>query len=120
MAEIEKLYIKYASRLWTGVPELFYDRVFDDPKLNHFFTGASKDYMKDHLESLLHHFVGGPKLYKGRNLKEAHAKLNINEDDFALLIAHMRFAFSEAGIEPEDAELIIERIEQEKPNIVKN
>ena len=119
MAEIENLYVKYASRLWTAVPDFFYDHVFEDERLSHFFTGASKDYMKDHLESLLHHFVGGPKLYTGRSLLEAHAKLDINGEDFTLLIQHMRSAFEEAGIDRADAELIIDRIEKEKSNIVK-
>lgn len=116
---LEQLYAKYASRLWSGVPEMFYDRVYADETLGHFFKDREKAYMREHLESLLHHLVGGPKLYEGRDLLEAHKNLDIDSNDFDLLIDHMRGAFIDVGIEDDDADLIITRIKEEEPKIVK-
>jgi len=71
------------------------------------------------MESLLHDYVGGPKLYRGRNLSRAHNHLLIGEQDFDRLIEQMELSLHGAGISDEDASHILARMQAERIGIVK-
>ena len=82
--------------------ECFYDRVLADPDLAPFFEGVDVERLREHLADFLTVLTGGPDLYKGRDLLEAHRGLNISEADFDRLMVHVAAAAEELEIEPED------------------
>jgi hemoglobin len=45
--------------------------------------------------------LGGPANYDGRSLKEAHAGLGIDSDDFNSVVGHLAAAMKDAGV-PDD------------------
>ena len=53
--------------------------------------------------------TGGPDIYKGRDLLEAHKGLNISKADFNRLMVHGAAA-EELEIEPEDIATVAEAI----------
>ena len=82
----QTLYVKYGSRLTSGMAECFYDRVLVDPELAHFFEGIDMEVLREHLADFLTVLTGGPDLYKGRDLRAAHAGFRIREADFNRLL----------------------------------
>ena len=60
----QTLYVKYGSRLTSGMEECFYDCVLVDPELVHFFEGIDMEVLREHLADFLTVLTGGPDLYK--------------------------------------------------------
>ena len=58
------LYVKYGSRLTSGMAECFYDRVLVDPELAPFFEGIDVEKLREHLADFLTVLTGGPNLYR--------------------------------------------------------
>lgn len=96
------LYVKYGSRLTSGMAECFYDRVLADPDLAPFFEGVDVERLREHLADFLTVLTGGPDLYKGRDLLEAHRGLKFSEADFDRLMVHVAAAAEELEIETEN------------------
>ena len=57
------LYVKYGSRLTSGIAECFCDRVLADPDLAPFFDGVDVEKLREHLADFLTVLTGGPDLY---------------------------------------------------------
>lgn len=114
----QTLYVKYGSRLTSGMAECFYDRVVVDPELAHFFEGINMDALSEHLADFLTVLTGGPNLYKGRDLREAHKGLNITDADFNRLMTHVAAAAEELEIEPQDIATVAAAIIDLKDQVV--
>jgi len=118
MTDVTTLYLRYGSRITTGVSELFYDRVYADPSLAPFFAGIEINRMQEHMSDVLSVLTGGPDLYKGRDLAVAHTPYGITDADFDKLMAHMRAAIEKIGASAAEAEAMVEAMSEERPNIV--
>ena len=114
----QTLYVKYGSRLTSGMAECFYDRVLVDPELAHFFDGIDMDVLREHLADFLTVLTGGPDLYKGRDLRAAHAGFRISEADFNRLLAHVVAAAEDLEIEPDDIATVAAAIVNLKDQLV--
>ena len=114
----QTLYVKYGSRLTSGMAECFYDRVLVDPELSHFFEGIDMDGLREHLADFLTVLTGGPDLYKGRDLRAAHEGLHITDKDFNRLMTHVAAAAEELEIEPDDIAAIAQAIVNLKDQVV--
>ena len=69
----------------AAVTDYFIGRLATDPQLGRFFVGLSTDSKKrvrQHVIDFLCNATGGPCLYLGRDMKTAHAGLNITEADW--------------------------------------
>ncbi len=65
-------------------------RLATDPKLAKFFVGLNDEHkaqLRQHFVEFLCAKTGGPCLYTGRDMKVAHAGLNITEDEWNASIA---------------------------------
>lgn len=114
----QTLYVKYGSRLTSGMAECFYDRVLVDPELSHFFEDINMDGLREHLADFLTVLTGGPDLYKGRDLRAAHAGLHITDEDFSRLMTHVAAAAEELDIEPDDIATVAQAIINLKDQVV--
>ena len=119
MTNVGNLYYKYGSKITTGVSEMFYDRVYDDPSLSSFFQGIEKHKMQEHFDDVLSEITGGPEQYKGRDLKVAHAAYAITADDFDILIGHLASSLEEVGVSNEDAQAIVGVVVGKRGQIIK-
>jgi truncated hemoglobin YjbI len=75
------LYVKYGSRITTGISELVYDRLLADPDLAPFFVGVDVEALRDHMADFLGVVTGGPDIYRGRDIRDAHHSLSITNAD---------------------------------------
>lgn len=80
-----------------------YERLLADPELAGYFAGRDIDRLVRHMRSFFAAAVGGPGLYRGRNMSAAHAGLQITEDHFDRTVQHVVAVLRDLGV---DASLI--------------
>ena len=79
---VTELYSRYGSRLTTGASEMLYDALLNDEILAPFFENIDMDALREHMADLLSSLTGGPEIYSGRSMKEAHAPFKITAYHF--------------------------------------
>jgi hemoglobin len=79
----------------------FYGRVLDDPQLAPFFEGVDMDRLKSHQRAFIAAAIGGPELYRGRDMGAAHANMGITDSDFGAVVGHLVATLEELGV-PDD------------------
>lgn len=67
----------------------FYERVLADEQLIPFFEGISMPRQVKQQKAFFTTALGGPSIYRGRDMKEAHAHLAIEEGHFGLVAKHL-------------------------------
>lgn len=72
-----------------AVTSEFYQRVISDEQLAPFFDGIDMARQSGMLTAFLAMATGGPAAYSGQSLREAHAGLQITDEDFDLVIGHL-------------------------------
>ena len=76
---------------------VFYRRMLDDPDLRDWFEGIDLVRLKAHQRAFLSHALGGPELFAGRPLAEAHAGLAITDDAFDAVAEHLVMTLYDMG-----------------------
>ena len=66
-----------------------YERLLADPVLAPYFTGTDMERLKRHMRAFMVAALGGPGLYAGRDMRTAHAGLNVTHDAFDRVVAHL-------------------------------
>ena len=79
----------------------FYTRLLADPRLAPFFTGIELRHLKAHQRAFIAAAVGGPEIYRGRDMAAAHAGLAITDADFDAVVAHLVDTLAGLGV-PEE------------------
>ena len=69
--------------------ERFYERVLADPDLAPYFDGADMPKQKAHLRAFIAAALGGPDIYKGRDMSAAHAGVGVTHDAFNRVVGHL-------------------------------
>ena len=54
--------------------------------------------LKGHQRSFIAAAIGGPEIYGGRNMREAHARLDIDPSDFDRVVAHLVDTLAGLGV----------------------
>lgn len=62
--------------------DIFYDKVLADDLLGPYFTGRDMARQKGHMRAFLAVALGGPDVYAGRDMRAAHAGLQITDAAF--------------------------------------
>ena len=112
------LYVKYGSRLTTGLSELIYDRLLADAELAPFFEHIDIDLLREHMADFLTVVTGGPDIYRGRNIREAHRNFTITNAHFDRLMQHIEAALQELALDPADISTVLETISGTRSDIV--
>lgn len=81
-----------------GVVDRFYELLLGDDRLSEFFAGTELAQLKRHQVLLISQVMGGPAQYDGRDLRRAHAGLDIDSDAFTLVVSYLGQALGEAGV----------------------
>jgi len=84
--------------------ELFYARMVADPDLSRVFVAAGMPDLRAHQQAFLLRVLGGPDLYSGRDLRDAHRGLEITGAQFDKAIAHLISSLDEVGVDPDVVE----------------
>jgi hemoglobin len=76
----------------------FYRRVLADPELAGYFAGVDLERVKAHQRVFIAAAVGGPGVYRGRSMREAHAGLHIRDGDFNHVVSHLAATLTSLGV----------------------
>ena len=77
--------------------ERFYEKLHSDEVVGEFFRNADVTALKTHQEMFLTAALGGPDAYKGRDMRAAHAQLDITDADFDRFLGHLGDTLTELG-----------------------
>ena len=88
----------------------FYDRVLADPELKPFFENASMGKLRRMQREFFSAALDGPITYSGRPLSHVHHGRGITKHHFALYVGHLIDTLQDQGINDQDAQEIIGRI----------
>ena len=79
----------------------FYLRVLADPQLAGFFTGMNMIRLKGRQVAFFAQALGGPELYDGASMRDAHTGRGITQSDFDKVALHLTESLQTAGV-PDD------------------
>lgn len=88
----------------------FYDRVLDDDQLVGFFEGMDMAELHAHQVQFISAVAGGPVSYTGAEMRESHAYLDIEQDDFDAVATYLDTALHENGVCDENVEAIMSEV----------
>jgi hemoglobin len=75
-----------------------------DPALSDVFATAGYPDLRAHQRGFLLAALGGPDLYSGRSMKDAHRGLAISDAQFDRAIGHLVASLDEVGVDPDVVE----------------
>lgn len=79
----------------------FYQRLLDDSRVSHYFTNVDIRRQKRHMRAFLAAALGGPDLYRGRNMGEAHAHLGVTAAAWDTVVGHLVGTLTDLGVSPD-------------------
>lgn len=85
----------------SAVVDDFYDRVVGDPALAGFFAGINMTRLKGRQVEFFAAALGGPDVYAGATMRQAHQGRGIAQEHFDLVAGHLVDALGGAGV-PDD------------------
>lgn len=100
------------------VVDEFYVRVTNDPELAPYFTETDMPALRRHQVAMLSAATGGPNLYTGRDVAEAHAHLNITEKHFDRVVEHLVDSLSHFDVDSNTIEQVGAVLAPLRPSIV--
>jgi hemoglobin len=69
--------------------DALYDRILGDPRLAHYFDRTDMSRQKAHMRAFVATALGGPDLYTGRDMTSAHRGLDVTDEAFDAVVAHL-------------------------------
>jgi hemoglobin len=90
----------------SAAVDRFYEKIWADPRLADYFEGIDRARLKAHQRAFMLTTVGGPQVYNGREMREAHAGLGITDAAFDQVLTHLATTLTELGVD----ETIIDEI----------
>lgn len=82
--------------------DVFYKKVLADPRVNHFFKNLDMDKQIRKQKAFLTTAFGGPSIYSGVGMRNAHKKLvaekGLNDGHFDVIIEHLGATLTELGV----------------------
>ncbi|RBI63870.1 group 1 truncated hemoglobin [halophilic archaeon] len=88
----------------------FYDQVLADDQLAPYFDGMDMDELRAHQVQFISAVAGGPVDYTGDDMRDAHAHLDIDEDDFDTVGRYLESALRMNGVDEDDVEAIMSEV----------
>ena len=115
---VSELYSRYGSRLTSGASEMLYDALLADEVLAPFFKKVDMDVLREHMAAFIGSITGGPKIYTGRAMSEAHAPFQITAYHFQRVAAHLEDSLRAVGIKQADIDLLMAEVASLRSQIV--
>ena len=102
--------------------EQFYQKVMDDPRVNHFFEGMNMRTQKRHQAFFLTYAFGGLPFNPGRSLREAHQELveeeNLGDVHFDAIVEHIQNTLTDLNVATDNVEKVVSLVEQTRHEIL--
>lgn len=100
------------------VVERFYERLTNDERVAHFFEDIDVQRQIAHQTQFISAVTGGPVEYTGDEMAAAHDHLDIDEEDFEIVAAHLDESLAEFDVDDRDRENVMAEIASYEDDIV--
>lgn len=81
--------------------DVFYSKVLGDERINHFFNKTDMVTQSRKLMGFLAYAFGAPMNYSGKNMRQAHASMQLTEEHFNAVAGHLVATLEELGVKQE-------------------
>jgi len=78
--------------------DIFYTKVLADPLLMPFFDGVDMTRQRKHQKMFLSYAFGGLPTYEGKNMREAHKHLDLEEKHFTAVAGHLQSTLEDLDV----------------------
>ncbi|MEP4093156.1 group 1 truncated hemoglobin [Reichenbachiella sp.] len=78
--------------------DIFYDKVLEDSRINHFFKNINIEAQSGKQKAFLAYAFGAPMAYTGKNMRDAHAHMNLTEEHFNAVAGHLVDTLQELSV----------------------
>jgi hemoglobin len=95
-----------------------YERILADPELAPYFTGVEMRRQKTHMRAFITAALGGPDIYRGRDMTAAHAHLRVSGRAFDLVADHLVGTLRGLGVTAAHVDAIVARVAPLRAQIV--
>jgi len=85
----------------TAAVDLFYGKILEDPIVMEIFKNTNMNFQRMHQKNFLTYPTGGPNIYNGKSMREAHKNLNLTDTHFNLIKMHLANTLEELGVKEE-------------------
>lgn len=102
----------------SAAVERFYEHVLADPALAPSFDGADMVRLKALQKQFLGTVAGGPVLYEGRSMEDAHRNLLITMHQFDGVARYLKNTLEELGVKPMHVKAVLDAVEGTRGDIV--
>src|SRR5690606_12272494 len=100
--EMSSLYEKIGGEAAVDAAvDVFYRKVLADDRISHYFDDIDMDRQRVKQKAFLTFAFGGPANYSGKDMRAAHAKMNLSEADFSAVMENLGGTLKELGVPDE-------------------
>ena len=96
-----------------------YERILSDHELAPYFTRVDMRRQKTHMRAFIAAALGGPDIYRGRDMAAAHAHLRISGSAFDSVAGHLVATLQELGVAAAHVDAIVARVAPLRGQIVR-
>ncbi len=82
----------------NAATELFYKKVTQDDRINHFFESVNISAQSAKMKSFLAYALGAPLNYTDRSMRDAHAHMHLTEKHFTAVSEHLVATLEELSV----------------------
>ena len=82
--------------------DVFYRKVLSDDRISHFFDTVDMERQHVKQKAFLTMAFGGPNGYTGKDMRQAHAHMNLTDEHFGAVMEHLSATLQELGVQRED------------------
>lgn len=79
--------------------DLFYTKVLADARVNHFFDDVSMKRQHAKQKAFLSAAFGSPVPYEGKDMRAAHAQLELTDEHFGAIAGHLQATLTELKVD---------------------
>jgi hemoglobin len=94
--------------------DLFYEKVYADPSLRHFFEGVDLQGLHARQSMFVSMLLGGKIVYTGKDIRAAHSNSRmkgLTDAHFDTMLKHFRAALEEIQVQPDKVVKIMTLLE---------
>jgi hemoglobin len=78
--------------------DIFYTKVLADDLINHFFVKTDMPSQAGKQKAFLAYAFGAPLAYSGKNMRDAHASMNLTDEHFNAVAGHLVATLKELNV----------------------
>lgn len=82
--------------------DIFYEKVLADSRINKFFANTDMRTQARKQKAFLTVAFGGPNNYSGKNMRNAHEKMDLNDKHFDAVVENLAATLKQLGVADSD------------------